>query len=216
MNDKRKQVTLVASALALCAVAGGAAFGLARRADARQDAANPAAVAAKAPEVAEMDKPIRDFAFRNILAEGEKNKTVKFSDYKGKKAVVAMFMANRCGTTWTYEKKIGDLLKDYKSKDVAFVAVHSNFTESDDEIKGQLEQRNIDIPLLDDKKDQAFASYIGATNTPTFVVIDKKGVLRYKGSFDMRRDETKTYVRTALDAALANKPVEVKATRAFG
>ena len=221
IDTRSRRKAAWAAALIACGVTGAAAaLGFtARAADARQEPKAAQATATQKPvpaEKAEIDQPVRDFAFRNILAEDAKNATIKLSDYKGKKAVIAVFMANRCGTTWTYEKKIGNLIKDYKNKDVAILAIHSNYQETDAEIKGQLEQRNLIVPLLDDKKDQAFVRYIGAAVTPTFLVIDKNGILRYQGSFDQRRDESKTYVRNAVDAVLANKPVEVKSTRAFG
>jgi peroxiredoxin len=169
-------------------------------------------------ENAEVGKPFKDFALRNIAAEPDDkaNQVVKLSSFKGKKAVVGIFMANRCGTTWTYEAQIGKLLQDYARKDVAFVVVHSNYVESDKEILGQIEQRNLAMPVLDDKPKQALADYVGAVCTPTFFVIDKDGIFRYKGAFDKFHDDGTPYVRPALDAVLAGKEVAIKSTRAFG
>lgn len=213
----RKKTNRVALAAAAAFVAGAAGLAGVTRVAAQQPASAPAAKPAAAPERIQIDKPVKDFAFRDIMADGAAaKKTVKLSDFKGKKAVVAVFMANRCGTTWTYEQAVGDLLKDYKAKGVEVVAIHSNFQETDTEIKGQFEQRNLDMPILDDKETQAFAEYVGARVTPTFLVIDKKGVLRYQGAFDKFHDEKNPYVRPALDAVLAGKPVTTKTSRAFG
>jgi peroxiredoxin len=178
-----------------------------------QDAAKPAAQASIAADKAEIDKPFKDFELVDIASDDKKK--VKLSSFKDKKVVLGIFMANRCGTTWTYEAKMGSLIKDYSKKGVQVMAVHSNYTEPDSEILGQIEQRNLAIPVLDDKGNQALANYVGARSTPTFFVIDKKGILRYVGSFDDHH-ATPSYVPNALDAVLASKEVTTKTTRAFG
>lgn len=199
----------------LFAVLAGLGAGIATTAvplpaqDAKMPSAKPAAAGA------EIDKPFKDVTLRDLMSDN-KNAAVKLSQFKGKKAVVLVFMANRCSVTWNYEKPIGQLLQDYGKKDVAIMAVHSNYQEPDTEIKGQMEQRNLAMPVLDDKKTQAFADYVGARTTPTFLVIDKEGVLRYRGAFDKRGDAKVAYLRPALDAVLAGKEVPVKSTRAFG
>lgn len=178
-----------------------------------QDAAKPAAKAPVIAEKAVIDKPFKDFELVDIASDDKKK--IKLSSFKDKKVVLGIFMANRCGTTWTYEAKIGALIKDYTKKGVQVMAVHANYTEPDSEILGQIEQRNLAIPVLDDKSTQALADYVGAYNTPTFFLIDKKGILRYIGSFDDHH-ATPSYVPDALEAVLASKDVPTKQTRPFG
>ena len=63
------------------------------------------------------------------------------------------------------------------------------------------------------------SSFFKITNTPTFAVIDKKGVLRYRGSFDDSPEEsdvTKHYLSDAVVAVLDSKSVPVANTRPFG
>jgi peroxiredoxin len=168
-------------------------------------------------ELAAIDKPFKDFTLRDLTAEkGSLSEKVSLASFRGQKAVVLIFMANRCGATWTYEPKIGKMLADYKDKPVAFMTVHSPYEESDKEIIGQFEQRNLTMPILDDKPTQSLASYASATVTPLFYIIDREGVLRYKGAFDKFSDENIMYVRPALDAILAGKLVTVKTSRALG
>ncbi len=167
---------------------------------------------AKAPG-ARLDKPFGDIKERDIRT----GKMVSLkSDYKGK-VVVGIFMQNNCGTTWRYEAKIGKLIGDYKKKGVEVIAVHSSPYETDAEIKGQMDSRNLPIPILDDKPTQQLMQHVGANCSPTFFVIDKVGNYRYFGAFDNRPSgESESYLRPALDAILANKPVPKKSTRAFG
>ncbi|MFY7952198.1 MAG: redoxin domain-containing protein [Armatimonadaceae bacterium] len=166
-----------------------------------------------AKQAAQIGKPFQNFALRDIVS----GKNLPLSSFKGKKIVVAAFVQNNCGTTWLYEKKIGDLIRDYKAKGVEVVAIHSSFTETDTEIRGQMDSRNLPIPILDDKKTQALRAYMGAVSTPTFFIIDKEGVLRYRGSFDSRPSGDSTpYVRQALDAIIDKRQIAVTQTRAFG
>jgi peroxiredoxin len=167
------------------------------------------------PTKAAIDRPFKDFTLRNLSSE-KKDEMITLSSFKGKKALVAVFMANRCGTTWTYEERIGKLLQEYAKKDVAIVAIHSNYQESDKEILGQMEQRNLAMPVLDDKAEQGMATYVGARVTPTFLVLDKEGILRYQGAYNRPGDDSREYLRPALDAVLSGKEVAVKTSRAFG
>lgn len=63
----------------------------------------------------------------------------------------------------------------------------------------------------------------GARNTPQYAIIDPTGVLRYAGAIDDRptsssKDIAKStnYVRAALDAGLAGKPIAVAQTQPYG
>ena len=60
----------------------------------------------------------------------------------------------------------------------------------------------------------------GAVATPVFFVLDQERKIRYSGLLDdSLNDEakvTKRYVRDAVDAILAGKPVQVEETRATG
>jgi hypothetical protein len=63
----------------------------------------------------------------------------------------------------------------------------------------------------------------GATNTPHMYVIDPKGVLAYAGAIDDRPTSRRAdvqgaqnYVRLALEAVQAGRPVKTPLTRAYG
>ena len=63
------------------------------------------------------------------------------------------------------------------------------------------------------------ADYFAARVTPHMYVIDKNGVLVYRGSFDDNADEAKVakhYIADAVTAALAGSAVAVPETKAFG
>jgi hypothetical protein len=62
-----------------------------------------------------------------------------------------------------------------------------------------------------------------ARNTPQYAIIDPQGVLRYSGAIDDRRTPSvadvagaTNYVRAALDAGLAGRPIAVAQTQPYG
>jgi hypothetical protein len=92
--------------------------------------------------VAQIDKPVKDFKLRDITSE--KGSTVSLSQYKGKKAVVAVFLSYNCGTTWRYEKRLGKLMADYGKKDVVFLGhpqQHQRDRRRRQEVRGSAQLR---------------------------------------------------------------------------
>jgi cytochrome oxidase Cu insertion factor (SCO1/SenC/PrrC family) len=168
------------------------------------------------PEKAELDRPVKDFTVKDILS----GKDVSLSQFKGK-PVVLSFISYTCGTSWRYEQRMGKMIAEYGGKDkgVVFLNVNSNANNTEEGMKKYVEARNLDmIPLLKDTGNRV-ADYFGTRVTPTFYVLDKDHVLRYRGSFDdspMEERATKQFVRPAVDAVLASNPVTVKENRPFG
>ncbi|MBB6051779.1 redoxin family protein [Armatimonas rosea] len=150
-----------------------------------------------------------------VLRDIASDKPLDLASYKGKKVVVGIFVQKNCGTTWKYYGKMGEIIAKFKAKGVEVVGIHSSQGETDDMMLSDLQSKNLNIPLLDDKKDQALMKLVGANCTPTFVVIDKDSKLRYFGSYD-KYGSAPNYVPDALNAILAGKPVKMAQTRAFG
>ena len=180
----------------------------------------PTVYAQDSTTIAAMDKPVTVTTAFRVLGQAV---PVSLPDLAAKnKAVVLVFLANRCGVTWLYADKIAALTKRYgKPGAVAVVGVHSNYEETDAELLAEMKRRGLTIPVLDDKKTQTLVRTFGATVTPYFVLIDAKGVLRFRGSFDkmggsMPDAERPRYLTPALDAVLAGKPVAQKTVRALG
>ena len=168
---------------------------------------------------AQMDKPVRDFALPNVAAAAP-GKTVRLSDFKGKKNVVLVWMSYTCPVTRQYEERLGKLLQAYGSpnSDTAFVAVHANTPETNERIRRYAQDKNFTGPVLDDKaKVPGITEYFGARATPTVVILDKQGVLRFKGRIDNNPSDergtdplTKPLVAPALIALRQGKEITVK------
>lgn len=172
---------------------------------------------------ARMDEPIQNFVLRDVmkeLKEDEKEEAalVSLDQFKGKKTVVLFFLSEGCGTTWRYEKRVGQFLKEYGDKNVVMMGVRCSATDTPESIKKYAAARHFDMPVLNDERGE-LTKFFKVRNTPSFIVIDKKGVLRYKGGYDDNADEahvTKTYLVDAVNAVLEGKEVKTKETRALG
>jgi peroxiredoxin len=186
-------------------------------------AVGTAALAADVVERAVLDKPVADFTLRDLTKEpgpGEKEQStlVTLSSLRGQKNVVLFFMSEKCRVTWRYERRVGKLMQDLAKKDVAFFAVRCSANDTPESIVKFAEAKNFAMPVLNDEKG-AMTHFYGVTNTPTFVLIDKEGILRYRGGFDDNPDESaakQTYLVDAAQAVLGGKEVPVKSTRALG
>jgi len=171
---------------------------------------------------AAIGKPVKDFQAKDLMSED--GKTYSLAEYKGKKAVVLVWISEKCDITWRYEKRTGDLMKDF-GKDTQFFAVASSANDTPVSIKKYCESKNYGMPVLDDVK-SAMATYFGATNTPTYMLIDKEGVLRYRGACDdlqagknFAAEEgtaKERYLFNAIKAILDGTEVPVTEKKGFG
>jgi peroxiredoxin len=165
----------------------------------------PSGAQEQKPADALIDKPLKDFKLRDLMQD--KETWISLSDYKDKKAVVLFFTSYNCDASLDYENRTLKLIKDFAGQDVVFLGVRSS--AEDDAFK---------IPFLEDTKN-VLAATLDVLVTPTFYVIDKQGVLRYRGAYDESLKETraqKTYVHDALKAVLEGKEVALKTTRTIG
>ncbi len=175
------------------------------------------------PELAAVDKAIIDWKLQDVThdrKEGEKESAamVDLATYRGRKNVVLFFMSEKCGTTWKYEKRVGAMLKQAPKQDVVWLGVKSSALDTPESIRKYAEFRHFDMPVLDDARNR-MANYFKTRVTPTFIVIDKKGVMRYIGSFDDNPAEetaNKHYLPDAVSAVVSGKEVPVKKTTPFG
>ncbi|HLK59517.1 MAG TPA: redoxin domain-containing protein [Chthonomonadaceae bacterium] len=205
----------VAAALAACALAGIAVM-------AQENKSFPL-LQEKKPDKAVIDKPISDFKLQDLMHEkkaGEKADAaqIALADFKDKKPVVLFFMSEQCSVTWRYEKRMGQLMEQYGKKNVAFLGVRCSANDTPQSLCKFAESKNFVMPLLNDEAGKMTA-YFGVHNTPSFALIDKKGVLRYFGSFDDAPDEPDVkahYLPDAITAVMGDKLVAVKKTTPFG
>ena len=172
--------------------------------------------------------PLPDFGL-----PGVDGKTHRAAQYAGTKLLAVVFESNHCPVSQLYESRIEKLYEDYRKKGLMVVAINPNnpktvrldelgytdVTDSLPEMKLRARLRGIDWPYLYDGDTQVVSAKFGAVATPHIFIFDQQRKLRYQGRIDdnQREELVKTQdARNALDALLADKPVPVAETTAFG
>jgi peroxiredoxin len=153
--------------------------------------------------------------------EGTDGKQHSLSDYKDAKMIVEIFTCNHCPVAQLYEDRLIQLQSDYAAKGVKLVAISVSNVQGDGlaEMKAKAQEKGFNFPYLHDPT-QAAGRAIGAQHTPQAFVLDANRKIVYMGGIDNKWDNpeavTKTYLRDAIDAALAGRAPEVQETRATG
>jgi peroxiredoxin len=138
--------------------------------------------------------------------------------YSGK-VVVLIFWAFRCPVSLAYLDRIERLQSQYGEKGIVLLGVASGLNESMAEIKANIANLHITIPVLLDAEG-ALAEKLGATQAPSAFIIDGSSILRYKGALDNNKKPGENgrlaYVEDALDSILAGRTISATETRSFG
>jgi peroxiredoxin len=166
--------------------------------------------------------------FQNLPATDGKNYSM--SDFK-EDVLVVVFLANHCPWVRGNDPDLIKLVNDYKGKSVGVVAIGVNLRREDalPAMKERAAKSRYNFVYLHDASQQTGRRY-GATHTPEYFVLDKErkivytglltnspGLAEYDGSVHYTRGTPKQlYVRDAVDAVLAGKPVPVAETAPQG
>ena len=135
------------------------------------------------PKEFTMDAPTRDFTLADLMhdrkpSDKPDSALVSLAKFRDKKSVILFFMSEGCSVTWRYEKRMGELMKKFGKQDVVFMGVRCSSTDTPEGIRKFAESKNFVMPLLNDTRGE-LTSFFKVINTPTFVLIDKKGVVRW-------------------------------------
>jgi peroxiredoxin len=165
---------------------------------------------------------------------GTDGKTYAPADFKGSKVLCVIFTCNHCPDSVAAGSRMEQVYQDYKSKNVALVAVNGNnpasltpdelgyspFGDSQEEMAPFAKDFGWTFPYLYDGAKQEFTTACGAQSTPHVFVFDAERKLRYSGRMDDGGRNSgpvpKSYLRDALDAVLAGTAVKEPVTRSFG
>jgi peroxiredoxin len=138
--------------------------------------------------------------------------------YSGK-IVVLIFWSFKCPVSHLYADRMNQFKDKYANKDVIVLGVDSAANETPTEIRANIENMKIKTPILLDE-DGALAQKVGATQTPSVMVIDGTMILRYRGALDNNRKTGEkgriAYAEDAVDALLAGRSIPISETRPFG
>ncbi len=138
------------------------------------------------------------------------------SDYRGR-IVIVNFWSAECPHSERFDADITSRLAGWGTE-VVLLSVASNANEPDEMIKAAARRRKIPVLLRD--ADQKVADRYEAQTTPHVFVIDRVGILRYRGAVDdvafRRREPTRFYLQEAVEALLSERLPDVTEVKPFG
>jgi thiol-disulfide isomerase/thioredoxin len=164
---------------------------------------------------------------------GTDGKFYSLSNFKDADALVIIFTCNHCPTAQAYEDRIINVVKDYKTKGVDFVAIspnsplgllyeelgYSDLNDDFEEMKIRVQNKKYNFPYLYDGDDQAISLKYGPVATPHIFVFDKNRKLAYRGRLDTIEKPGKGNaedLRLALDELLKGEKISQPITKTFG
>ena len=171
----------------------------------------------------EVGKPAPDFSATDI-----NGKTVKLNDYKGKIVVLESYNSDCPFCNNQYKTgAMQELEKDMAAKGIVWLIVNSvnpnnPSHRTPDQAKQEIADKKIVATAWIDDSSGTVGHLYGMKTTPDMYVIDKNGVLVYDGAIDNKPDPqhdprtARNYVREAVNALLAGKPVTVAETKPYG
>jgi thiol-disulfide isomerase/thioredoxin len=157
-----------------------------------------------------------------LSASGKK---CALEDFEDAKALLVMFLSNRCPFVKHIRHELAMLVKEYQPKGLGVVGINANDVAAyPDEILEKMaeEVRNAgySFPYLRDETQEVAKAYKAAC-TPDFFLFDRERKLTYRGQFDDSRPGngkpvTGKDLRAALNEVLAGRPANVKQVSSIG
>ena len=181
------------------------------------------------PPVLAIGSPVPDFSLPGI-----DGKTYACADFKDAKVLCLIFTCNHCPDAIAAAPRMEEIHQAYKDKGVAVVAVSSSSPlgitpdelgygahgDTFEEMPLFAKDNNWTFPYLYDGETQTLSMACGAQSTPHVFIFGEDRKLAYTGRMDdaarKKGPVEKSYVKDALDALLAGKPVATPTTRSFG
>jgi peroxiredoxin len=159
----------------------------------------------------ELNQSVPDFALPDLNGNLH-----HLSDHLGR-IVIVNFWSCECPHSERTDKAILSMFVQWR-EDVSMLSIASNRNESAAAIKTVSESRRLPMVLLD--ADCQVADLFEAQTTPHVFVVDRAGILRYRGSVDdvtfRQRIPTRFFLDMAVEALLANHLPAQSESPAYG
>jgi len=140
----------------------------------------------------------------------------RLSDYRGR-IVIVNFWSCECPHSERTDKAILSMFVQWQD-DVTMLTIASNRNESAQALRKAAESRCLPNVLQD--ADCAVANRFEAQTTPHVFVIDRAGILRYRGSVDdvtfRQRKPTRFFLDEAVESLLAGQLPTLTESPAYG
>ena len=146
----------------------------------------------------------------------QQGKLHSLSNYRGR-IVIVNFWSAECPHSERTDQVILDSLARW-GEEVVLLPIASNRNESTQMVEEVAKTRHIQTVLLD--AEHVIADLYEAVSTPQIFVIDREGILRYRGAVDdLRFRQPKPshyYLEEVVEALLNGRKPDVEETLAYG
>jgi thiol-disulfide isomerase/thioredoxin len=159
----------------------------------------------------QLNQLVPDFELQDL-----KGQFHRLSDYRGR-IVIVNFWSAECPHSERTDHYLVSLLEKWNGQ-VVLLSIASNRNESIQMVKEVAETRLIPKVLLD--SDGVVADLCGAVTTPHVFILDREGILRYRGAVDnitfRLREVSHFFLQEAVEALLAGSLPALAETPAYG
>lgn len=159
----------------------------------------------------QLNEPAPDFELPDLQSIPQKP-----SVFRGK-ILILNFWSAECPHSERADRYLLKLLEQWKGE-VAMLSIASNRNESVQLVAEAAATRRIPKVLID--SEHSVADLYGALTTPHVFLLDREGVLRYRGAVDnitfRRREATQFFLQDAVEALLNGQLPKLSETPAYG
>jgi peroxiredoxin len=171
-----------------------------------------------------IDTPIGSYA-PDFELPGIDNQVHHLSRYLERFCAVGVIsMCNHCPYVSLYLDRLKKIQAEFAADNFTLIGVNGssatqNLTESFDNMKAFAQRHQLNFPYLWDSTQDVTRSF-GASKTPMAFLIDKNGILRYKGQIDNHPQDPsflgENYLRNAIASLFKGQAINLFETKPIG
>lgn len=159
----------------------------------------------------QLNHPAPDFELPDL--EGHRH---KLSAYRGR-IVIVNFWSAECPHSERADRSTMACLVQWGAE-VELLSIAANRNETAQMVEEAADTRRLPRVLVD--AEHIVADLYEAQTTPHVFIIDREGILRYRGAVDdvtfRRRQATRFFLEEAVEALLDGRPPQIQETPAYG
>ncbi|MEM7555968.1 MAG: thioredoxin family protein [Cyanobacteria bacterium P01_A01_bin.84] len=171
-----------------------------------------------------INTPIGSYA-PDFELPGIDNQVHHLSRYLEKyRAIAVISMCNRCPYVNKYIEQLKSIQDEFTEHGFTLIGMNGadatqNINENLENMKAFAQKHELNFPYTWDSTQDVTRSF-GATKTPMAFLIDKEGVVRYKGKIDNKQLDTSSvteyYLKDAIATLLQEKTISIQETLPIG
>ena len=156
------------------------------------------------------------------LKDVTSGRTTTLYGYQGRKGIVLVFLGNDCPVGNLYVPRLIELNREFRTKGVVMLGINSNAHDTEKDVARFVRESGVDFGVLKDPGN-AVADSALVERTCEVILLDGAARIRYRGAIDDQYGKgtnkgapSHAYLRDAVTALLADKPIKVSATQVVG